>query len=67
MECHGIVPGISLIPQGTSRQGSSQLRLGSMKPQSTMSISGREPATEHDTSHLLKAKPDEPVSFYPCI
>jgi len=67
MEYLWIVPGILPMPPGTSRPGSSQMRLGSMKSQSKTSISGREPAADRDTSHLLKAKPDEPVSIYPCI
>ena len=67
MECLDIVPGISQMPQGTSRPGSSHMRLGSMKPHSNTSISGLEPTAERDMSPLVKAKPDEPVSFYPCI
>jgi hypothetical protein len=67
MERLEIVPGISQMLQGTSRPGSSHIRLGSVKPQSNTSISGLEPAVELDTSPLLKAKPVEPVSFYPCI
>jgi len=67
MESLDIVHGISLIPQGTSRPESSHSRLGSVKPQPRTSISGLEPAAERDTSPVLKAKPIEPVSFYPCI
>jgi len=67
MERLDIVPGISQMAQGTSRPGSSHIRLSSVKPQSNTSISGLEPAVEPDTSPLLKAKPVEPVSFYPCI
>jgi len=67
MECLEIVDGISPMPQETSRQANSQMRLGSLKPRSNMSISGLEPAAEHNMSYMLKAKPDEPVSFYPCI
>jgi hypothetical protein len=62
-----IVPGISQMPQGTSRPENSHIRLGSVKPQSNTSISGLEPAVEPDTSPLLKAKPVEASSFYPCI
>ena len=58
------VPGIS---QGTSRAGSSHIRLGSVRPQSKSSIPSREPAAEPDSSPLLKAKPVEPLSFYPCL
>jgi len=62
-----IVRGISQMPQRTSRPGSSHIRLGSVKSQSNMSISGLKPAAECDTSRLLKANPVEPVSFYHCI
>ena len=64
MESLNIVPGIS---EGISRPGSSHIRLGSVKPQSKSSIPSGEPAAEPDSSPLLKAKPVEPVSFYPCI
>jgi len=67
MERLDIVPGISQMPQGTSRPGSGHIWLGSVKPQSNTSISGLQPAVEPDMSPLLKAKPVEPVSFYPCI
>jgi len=67
MESLDIVPGISQRPQGTSRPGSSHIRLGLVKPQSKSSIPSGEPAAEPDLSMLLKAKPVEPVSFYPCI
>jgi hypothetical protein len=62
-----IVPEISQRPQGTSRPGSSYIRLGSVKPQSKSSIPSGELAAERDLSTLLKAKPVEPVRFYPCI
>jgi len=68
-----IVPAISQMLQGTSRPGSSHIRLGSVKPQSKSSIPSGEPAAEPNSSTLLKAKPVEPersvepVSFYPCI
>jgi len=67
MERLDIVPGISQMPQGTSRPGSSHIRLGSVKPQSNTTISGHEPAAVPDTLPLLKAKPVEAVSFYPCL
>jgi len=62
-----IVPGISQMAQGTSRPGGSHIRLGSVKPQLITTISGPEPAGEPVKSPLLKAKPVEPVRFYPCI
>jgi len=67
MERLDIVPGISQMPQGTSRLGSSHIRLSSVKLRSNTTISGLEPATEPDTLPLLKAKPVEPLSFYPCL
>jgi len=67
MESHDIVPGISQRPQGTSRLGSSHIRLGSVKLQSKSSIPSGEPAAEPDSSMLLKEKPVEPVSFHSCI
>jgi len=67
MESLAIVPGISQRPQGTSRPGSSHIRLRLVKPQSQSSIPSGEPAAEPDSSMLLKAKPVEPVCFYPCI
>jgi len=64
MESRDIVPGIS---EGTSRPGSTHIRLGSVKPQSKSSITSGEPATEPDSSPLRKAMPVGPVSYYPCI
>jgi len=64
MESLDIVPRIS---EGTSRPGSSHISLGLVKPQSKWSIPSGEPAAEPNSSPLLKAKPVEPVSFYPCI
>jgi len=65
--CLEIVPGILQVPQGTSRPGSSHMRLGSMMLQSNTSMSSLQPAAERHMSPLLKAKLDEPVSFYPCM
>jgi len=73
MESLAIVPGISYRPQGSSRPGSSHIRLGSVKPQSKSGIHCGEPAADPDSSKLLKAKPVQPVSsvelvsFYSCI
>jgi len=67
MERLDIVLGISQMPGGTSRPGSRHIRLGSVTPQSNTTISGLEPAAEPDTLPLLKAKPVEPLSFYPCL
>jgi len=67
MEWHECVPGLSQVPQGTYRPGSSHIGLGLVKPQSNTTISGLQPAAERDTSPLSKAKSVEPVSFHPCI
>jgi len=64
MESLDIVPGISEV---TSWPGSSHIRLGSVKPQSKLRVPTGDPAAEPDSSPLLKAKPVEPVSFYPCL
>jgi len=50
MESLDIVPGISQRPQGTSRPGSSHIRLGLVNPQSKLSIPSDEPAAELDSS-----------------
>jgi hypothetical protein len=63
MESLDIDPGISERAQGTSRTESSHIRLGSVKPQSKLSIPSGETAGEPDSSTLLNAKPVEPVSF----
>jgi len=60
-----IDPGISQIPQGTFRPGSSYIRLGSGRPQSNTGIPRPAPATEPDSSHLQNAKPVEVGCFYP--
>jgi hypothetical protein len=62
MENQDIMPGIS---QGTSRQGCSHIRLGSVKLQSKSSIPSGEPAAEPDSWPFLKAKPVEQVNLYP--
>jgi hypothetical protein len=67
MECLDIVPGISQMPQGTARPGSSHMWLGPGKPQSTMSIPCLVPATEPDSSLIQIGQPVELVSFDPCI
>jgi len=59
-----IVLGILQMPQGTSRPESSHVRIGSVKPQSNLSIPSGAPATKPDSSTLLKAKLVKPVSFY---
>jgi len=62
MECLDIVPGISRMPQGTSRPGSSAMRLDCGKPQLATWIAGLAPATELHLSPMWKAKPVELLS-----
>jgi hypothetical protein len=66
MECLDIVPRRSQILQGTSRPGSTHMRVGSGMPQSDTCIPGLGPTTEVDSSPMVNAKPIEPVSIYPC-
>jgi len=66
IECLHIVPRILQMPQGTTRPESCHMRLGSANPKLDTGIPGHTPAVEIDSSRLLKAKPIEPVSFYPC-
>jgi hypothetical protein len=67
MQALDIVPGQSQMPQVTSRQGTSQMRLGSEKPQADNRILPPMPAAVRDSSLIELAKPVQPVSFYPCI
>jgi len=67
MQALDIVPGQSQMPQVTSQQGTSQMRLGSEKPQADNHIVPTMPATVSDPSPIEIAKPVQPVSFYPCI
>jgi len=66
MECLEIVPGIWQMPQWASQPASSHIRLHLVNAQSNSSIPSLEPAAECNKSLLLKAKPVEPVTFYPC-
>ena len=50
IECLDMVPGISQMPQGTSRPGSSHIALSSVETLSTTCRPGHEPATEPDSS-----------------
>ena len=51
----------------TFRPASSQMRLGSEKPQSIKLIRVRSPDTATDLMTIQDAKPVEPASFYPCM
>jgi hypothetical protein len=63
MEYLDIVPGISRMPQGTSRPGSSRMKIGSGQLQSNIRIPCLAPASEPDSSLIQNAKPVELVSF----
>ena len=55
------------MPQVTSRQGSSQRRLGSEKPQADNHIVSLMPNAVPDASLMEIATLVQPVSFYPSI
>jgi hypothetical protein len=65
MQALDIVPGQSQMPQVTSQQGSSQMRLDSEKPQPGNRIVPPMPTAVPDSSPIEIAKPVQPVSFYP--
>jgi len=67
MQALDIVPGQSQMPQVTSRQGSSQMRLGHEKPQADNHIVPPMPAVVPDSSQIEIAKPVQSVRVYPCI
>jgi hypothetical protein len=62
-----IIFGKLQMPEGTSRPGSSHLRLGSRIPQSNKRIVSLPPKVEPDSSLINTAKPIEPVIIYPSI
>jgi len=62
-----IVPGQSQMLQVTSRQESSQMWLGSRKPQGDNDIVPPMSAKVPDSSQIGIAKLDQPISFYLCI
>jgi len=67
MHAIDIIPGQSQMPQVASRQGSSQMRLGSEKPQADNHIVRPMDTVVPDSLQLAIAKPVHPVPFYPCI
>ena len=67
MQALDIVPGQSQMTQVTSWPRSSQMRLGSEKPQPRSHIAYLVPDVVKDSSQIVIAKPVEPASFYPCI
>jgi len=67
MESLDPVPGISQKRRGTSRAGSSPVRVDSGKPQSNMTIPGLAPAGVPHSSIIQSAKPVELVRCYSSI
>jgi len=67
MQALDIVPGQSQMPQVTSRQGTTQMRLGSEKPQADNHTAPPMPAVVPALSQIQITKPVQPGSFYPCI
>jgi len=55
------------MPQVTSRQGSSQMRPGSAKPQADNHIVSLMPEAVPDSSQREIATPVQPVSIYPSV
>jgi len=66
MQALNIVPGQSQMPQVTSRQGTSQMRLDLEKPQADNHIVPPMPAEVPNSSPIEIVKPVQHVSFYPC-
>ena len=64
MQTHDIVTGISQMPQGTSRPGSSQIRLGSEKMHSYKHIASLLPDAARNTSRNKNSELAEPVTIY---
>lgn len=62
-----ISPRNSQMAEGTSRQGSCHMKLGSGKPQSHICIASLPPNVLPDSSLMKKDKVVEPVSFYLCM
>jgi len=67
MQTLDIVRGQLEMPTVTSRPGSSQMRLGSEKPQSNTFISVLSPDAATDSTPIQDAKPVEPICFYQCM
>ena len=55
------------MPVVTSRPGSSQMRLGSEKPQSHKFIPVLSPGMATDLIPIQDVNPVEPVSVHPCM
>jgi len=67
MQTLDIVRGQLEMPVVTSRPGSSEMRLGSEKPQSNKFIPVHWPDVVTNPTPIQEAKQVEPISFYPCM
>ena len=67
MQVLDIVPGLSQMLQVTSRQESSQMRLGSEKPLADYHIVSLMPDAVPDSSQREIATLVQPVSIYPSV
>jgi len=67
MQTPEIFRGQSGMPAVTSQPGSSQMRLGSEKPESHKFIPVLSPGMATDSITILDTNPVEPVSFYPSM
>jgi len=67
MQTPEIIQGQSQMPAVTSRPGSSQMKLGSEKPQSRKFRPVLSPSMATDAMPIQDANPVEPVSFDPCM
>ena len=67
MQTRDIVQGQSKMPQGTSRPGRSQKKLGSEKPQSHNDIASLLLDVVANSSPIENVMPVEPVCLDPCI
>jgi hypothetical protein len=67
MQALDIVHRQSQMPQVMSRQGSSQIGLGSEQPQADNYVVPPMPAAVSDSSKTTIGKQVQPGSFYPCI
>jgi hypothetical protein len=67
MQTPEIIQGQLEMPAATSRPGSSQMMLGSEKPQSHRFILVHAPGMATDSMPIQDANPVEPVSFFRCM
>ena len=67
MQVLDIIPRQSHMPQATSRQGSSQMRLGLDKPQVDNHIVSLKPDGLPDSSQEVTVTPLQPVNIHPSV